>query len=65
MIDVRKMLHVARLARPLAAALAISACARTAEDAQANAAGQATPAVSRTSSSMWATVYFSKPIRPS
>ena len=43
MIDVRKMLHVARLAAVLAAALAISACARTAEDAQANAAGQATP----------------------
>ena len=43
MIDVRKMLHVARLAAVLAAALAISACARTAEDAQANAAGQAAP----------------------
>jgi peptidoglycan-associated lipoprotein len=44
MIDMRKMLHVARLAAVLAAALAISACAsKTGEDAQANAAGQATP----------------------
>ena len=44
MIDMRKMLHVARLAAVLAAALAISACAnKSAEDAQANAAGQATP----------------------
>jgi peptidoglycan-associated lipoprotein len=43
MIDMRKMLHVARLAAVLAAALAISACANKAEDAQANAAGQATP----------------------
>jgi len=43
MIDIRKTLHVARLAAVLAAALAISACAKNAEDAQANAAGQATP----------------------
>ncbi|HXX08475.1 MAG TPA: peptidoglycan-associated lipoprotein Pal [Pseudolabrys sp.] len=39
-----KTLHVARLAAVLAAALAISACAnKPGEDAQANAAGQATP----------------------
>jgi peptidoglycan-associated lipoprotein len=44
MIDMRKMLHVTRLAAVLAAALAISACAnKVGEDAQANAAGQATP----------------------
>jgi peptidoglycan-associated lipoprotein len=43
MIDMRKMLHVTRFAAVLAAALAISACARNAEDAQANAAGAATP----------------------
>src|SRR5215472_4168746 len=44
MIELRKALHVARLAAVLAAALAISACAnKTGEDAQANAAGQATP----------------------
>jgi len=44
MIDMKKMLHGARLAAVLAAALAISACAnKTGEDAQANAAGQATP----------------------
>ena len=43
MIDMRKMLHVARLAAVFAAALAISACANKGEDAQANAAGQATP----------------------
>ncbi|HEY6862135.1 MAG TPA: peptidoglycan-associated lipoprotein Pal [Pseudolabrys sp.] len=44
MIDMRKMLHVARFAVVFAAALAISACANKAgEDAQANAAGQATP----------------------
>src|SRR5436190_15469946 len=43
MIDMKKMLRAARLAAVLAAALAISACAKTAEDAQANAAGQATP----------------------
>ncbi|HEX9072496.1 MAG TPA: peptidoglycan-associated lipoprotein Pal [Pseudolabrys sp.] len=44
MIDMRKMLHIARLAAVFAAALAISACAnKTGEDAQANAAGQATP----------------------
>ena len=43
MIDMRKTLHVARFAAILAAALAISACAKNAEDAQANAAGQATP----------------------
>src|SRR4029078_2575832 len=43
MIDIRKTLHVARFAAVLAAALAISACAKNAEDAQANAAGHATP----------------------
>jgi peptidoglycan-associated lipoprotein len=44
MFDMRKTLHVARLAAVLAAALAISACAnKPGEDAQANAAGQATP----------------------
>jgi peptidoglycan-associated lipoprotein len=43
MIDMKKMMHITRLAAVLAAALAISACARTGEDAQANAAGQATP----------------------
>jgi peptidoglycan-associated lipoprotein len=43
MIDVRKTLHVVRLAAVLAAALAISACAKNGEDAMANAAGQATP----------------------
>ena len=44
MFDLRKMLHVARFAAVFAAALAISACAnKTGEDAQANAAGQATP----------------------
>jgi peptidoglycan-associated lipoprotein len=43
MIDMRKVLHTARFAAVLAAALAISACAKNAEDAQANAAGQATP----------------------
>src|SRR4026209_1513168 len=43
MIDIRKTLHVARFAAVLAAALAISAVAKNAEEAQANAAGQATP----------------------
>jgi len=44
MIDMKKTLHVARLAAVLAAALAISACTnKPGEDAQANAAGQATP----------------------
>ncbi|HET7804859.1 MAG TPA: peptidoglycan-associated lipoprotein Pal [Pseudolabrys sp.] len=43
MIDMRKTLRVARFAAVFAAALAISACAKNAEDAQANAAGQATP----------------------
>src|SRR5678816_1695827 len=43
MIDMRKTLHVVRFAAVLAATLAISACAKNAEDAQANAAGQATP----------------------
>jgi peptidoglycan-associated lipoprotein len=43
MIDMKKTLHVVRFAAVLAAALAISACAKNAEDAQANAAGQATP----------------------
>ncbi len=44
MIDIKQMLRGARLAAALAAALAISACAKNAaDDAQANAAGQATP----------------------
>ena len=43
MIDMRKMLHITRFAAVLAAALAISACARNADDAQASAAGAATP----------------------
>ena len=44
MIDIKQILRGARLAVVLAAALAISACAKNAaEDAQANAAGQATP----------------------
>jgi len=43
MVDMRKTLHVVRFAAVLAVALAISACAKNAEDAQANAAGQATP----------------------
>ena len=43
MIDMRKMLHVTRFAAVLVAALAISACARNADDAQASAAGAATP----------------------
>ncbi len=44
MFDVKKTLHVVRLAAVLAAALAISACAnKTGDDAQANAAGAATP----------------------
>ena len=44
MIDMKKMMHITRLAAVLAAALMISACAnKTGEDAQANAAGQATP----------------------
>jgi peptidoglycan-associated lipoprotein len=43
MIDIRKMLRVAQFAAIFAAALAVSACANRAEDAQANAAGQATP----------------------
>ena len=43
MMDIRKMLHAARFAVILAAALAVSACARSGEDAQANAAGQASP----------------------
>ena len=44
MIDIKQILRGARLAAVLAAALAISACAKNAaEDAQANAAGQATP----------------------
>jgi len=37
------MMHVTRLAMVLVAALAIAGCARTAEDAQANAGGAATP----------------------
>src|SRR6516225_10305830 len=43
MIDVKRMMHVTRLAMVLVAALAIAGCARTAEDAQANAGGAATP----------------------
>jgi peptidoglycan-associated lipoprotein len=44
MINTRLFLRGVRLAAVLAAALAISACAKNAEDgAQANAAGQATP----------------------
>jgi len=44
MIDIKQILRGARLAVVLAAALAISACAKNAaDDAQANAAGQATP----------------------
>jgi len=44
MIDLRKTLRIARVAAVLAAALAISACAnKPGDDAQANAAGQATP----------------------
>src|SRR5689334_25392069 len=44
MFDLRKTLHVARFAAVFAAALSMSACAnKTGEDAQANAAGQATP----------------------
>ena len=43
MIDMKKMLHVTRLAAVLVAALTISACANRGEDAQANAAGAATP----------------------
>jgi peptidoglycan-associated lipoprotein len=44
MSNVKHIFRAARLAAVLAAALAISACAKnTAEDAQANAAGHATP----------------------
>ena len=43
MTDMMKMLHAARFAAILVAALAVSACARSGEDAQANAAGQASP----------------------
>jgi peptidoglycan-associated lipoprotein len=44
MIDIRQMLRGVRLAAVLAAALAISACAnKPEENAQANAAGMATP----------------------
>ncbi|HEY4982983.1 MAG TPA: peptidoglycan-associated lipoprotein Pal [Pseudolabrys sp.] len=44
MIDIRQMLRGVRLAAVLVAALAISACAnKPADDAQANAAGMATP----------------------
>src|SRR5262249_56255023 len=43
MIDVKKMVLVARFAAVFAAAVAISACANRGEDAQASAAGQATP----------------------
>ena len=44
MIEIRHIVRGARLAAVLVAALAISACAKNnAEEAQANAAGQATP----------------------
>jgi peptidoglycan-associated lipoprotein len=43
MIDISQILRGARLAALLVAALAISACAKQGEDAQANAAGMATP----------------------
>ena len=44
MIEIRQMMRGVRLAAVLAAALAISACAnKPEENAQANAAGQATP----------------------
>jgi peptidoglycan-associated lipoprotein len=43
MIDMKKAIHITRFVALLAVALAVSACARTAEDAQANAAGAATP----------------------
>src|SRR4249920_1363320 len=43
MFDMKKTFHITRLAAVLAAALAISACANRGEDAQANAAGQASP----------------------
>jgi peptidoglycan-associated lipoprotein len=44
MIDIKQMLRGARFVAILAAGLAISACAKNAaDDAQANAAGQATP----------------------
>ena len=44
MIDIKQILRGVRLVAVLAAALAISACAKNAaDDAQANAAGQATP----------------------
>jgi peptidoglycan-associated lipoprotein len=43
MIDMKKMLHVTRFAAVVVAALAISACAKNADDAQASAAGAATP----------------------
>jgi peptidoglycan-associated lipoprotein len=44
MTNVRHIIRAARLAAALAAALAISACAKNAaDDAQANAAGMATP----------------------
>lgn len=44
MIDMKQLLRGARFAAVLAGALAISACAKnTADDVQANAAGQATP----------------------
>ena len=65
MIDMKKILHGARLAAVLAAALAISACAnKTGEDAQANAAGRQRLAASKTSWSMSATAYSSKRTRP-
>jgi peptidoglycan-associated lipoprotein len=43
MIEIRQILRGARIAAVLAAALAISACAKPADNLQANAAGAATP----------------------
>jgi len=43
MMNAKKLIRAASIAAALAAGLAMSACANKAEDAQANAAGQATP----------------------
>jgi peptidoglycan-associated lipoprotein len=43
MTNMRKFIRAAQVAALLAAALTMGACARTAEDAQANVAGAATP----------------------
>jgi peptidoglycan-associated lipoprotein len=42
-MNAKKLIRAASIAAALAAGLAMSACANKAEDAQANAAGQATP----------------------